>query len=119
MNRREFFEKMIITGVLPIEFGCNKIDIVPPWHCDYLLSEILIQPKLIINSDMHDAYIPNNLDQPINEDDYLDRRMREMTSHANYIFYSTGTTHIFTHRTQVGERKVNSFIETKKMILMK
>ena len=55
MNRREFFEKLIVTGVVPITFGCNEIDMVAPWQCDDILSEILVQPKLIINSDMNDA----------------------------------------------------------------
>ena len=109
MNRRHFIEKMILAGGIPISFGCNKDDVRPSWNCDGLPPEVSINPKLIINNDLHDAH--NSANQPINEEDFLNIRLSKQVPYANYIFYSTGTTHVFTHRTSVGSRKINSFIE--------
>lgn len=65
-------------------------------------------PKLIINNDVNDAY---GFFVPENEEVFINYRLREMVEYADYVFYSTGTTHLFSHDTKVGERLSNSFID--------
>lgn len=86
---------------------CNCKGSVDPYKCEPVDPEIKNEPKLIINNDGGDAYGRSAAD---NEEDYINLRLRPMTASADYVFYSLGTSHFFSHNTNVGERLSNEFL---------
>lgn len=108
MNRREFNIKLAtLTSMLS---GCSSHEDVVPASCEALLNfDQIDNAKLIINNDGLDAfgsYSASSIDE------FIKLRIDPILSHADYLFYCTGTSHIFSHKTNIGERFNNNLLKS-------
>ena len=72
--------------------------------------------RIIMNNDGNDGFQEKYTKKYSNESDFLNLRITPLmqNSHVDAIFYCTGTTHIFSHKTNVGENFQNSFLNQLK-----
>ena len=68
--------------------------------------------RMIMNNDGNDGFQEKFTKNYSNESDFLKFRTTPLmeNSHVDAIFYCTGTTHLFSHRTNIGENFNNSFL---------
>ena len=70
--------------------------------------------RIIMNNDGNDGFSERVIKKYVNEDNFIEERTGPLMggSHVDAIFYCTGTTHLFTHKTSIGENFQNDFLNT-------
>ncbi len=120
MDRREFAKYSGTAFLGSFLFGaCNKFDeeiefILPKCNNPVKTeSNNNLKPfRIIMNNDGNDGFQEKFTRNFMNENDFLHFRTTPLLekSHVDAVFYCTGTTHVFSHRTIIGENFTNDFL---------